>query len=202
MLGCNGVDELLTPNSTDTQFVVLHNPSALTQYVVVTVGFTTGAAPDAATVPPQDTVYHTQFADVPKLPPVILRVEDASLQIYDGPAIALVGITDKLLTTTVTEAQYVVLHVPSALTKYVVVTLGVAVKEVSVPINPAPQDVEYQFQIPFVPSEPPVNDKVVELPWHRVVDDELALIGASDNVLTVSVVLTQVVVLQAPSART
>jgi hypothetical protein len=48
----------------------------------VVVGVTIRVAPDPSTVPPHEPVYHNQFADVPKLPPVNDRVEDDPMQIF------------------------------------------------------------------------------------------------------------------------
>jgi hypothetical protein len=60
----------------------------------------------------------------------------------------------------VTDLQAVVLHVPSARTKYVVVALGVALIEAPVPIEVPPQALVNHFQTAFVPRFPPCTVKV------------------------------------------
>ena len=75
-------EESFTIISILKQFVVLHIPSALTQYIVVLAGLTVDEVPELINVPPQETVYQYQLAAVPRLPPVILKLEEEPLQIY------------------------------------------------------------------------------------------------------------------------
>jgi hypothetical protein len=118
------VDEVVTKTVVLAQVVVRQGPSALTQYVVVPPGLTTGDEPEVKYVPVQETVYHFQVApSVPKLPPIIPRVEDEPEQIGDVEE-ADVGAIDEVVTTTVVLAQVVVRQGPSALTQYVVVPPG------------------------------------------------------------------------------
>ena len=65
-------------------------------------------------VPPQDPVYQTQFALVPKLPEVTVKVDAAPEQIFVGFDVAVVGATDGVLRVTVTFAHVVVLQSPTA----------------------------------------------------------------------------------------
>ena len=68
-------------------------------------------------VPPQLTVYHFHNApSVPRLPPVVPKVEEEPEQIGEVE-VAVVGAVEVVLTTTVTLAQVVVPQVPSALTQ-------------------------------------------------------------------------------------
>ena len=71
-----------------------------------------------------------------------------------------------------------------------------------VPTKVPPQLPEYHCQVALVPSTPPVMLNVVELPTHIGLGAADALAAAVDNVFTVTVTDTHVVVLQVPSART
>jgi hypothetical protein len=71
--------------------VVLQEPSALTKYVVLTVGDTVMLAPVPANVPPHDDVYHFQLAPVPRLPPLTERVVFLPRQIVLVPVIEVEG---------------------------------------------------------------------------------------------------------------
>ena len=73
--------------------------------------------------------------------------------------------------------------------------------EVPIPTSVPPQLPEYQRQTPPVPSEPPLNVKVVEPPA-QIVLVPVMLVGAVESVLTVTAWDAQVVVLQVPSALT
>lgn len=74
--------------------------------------------------------------------------------------------------------------------------------ELPVSTNVLPQLPEYHFHEAPVPKVPPDTLNVVELPGHEVPGFADALIGSVDNVPTVTVTLTQAVVLQSPSALT
>ena len=84
--------------------------------MVVTIGFTVIVVdvPLPTCVPPQEPVYQTQFALVPKLPLVTVNVEVAPEQIFVGFDVAVVGATDGVLRVTVTLAHVVVLQSPTA----------------------------------------------------------------------------------------
>ena len=75
------------------------------------------AVPFPADVPPHETEYQFQTAPVPKVPPVLVIVEDEPLQIVDGVALIDVAAIEFVFKLTVTLLHVVVLHVPSALTK-------------------------------------------------------------------------------------
>ena len=65
-----------------------------------------------------------------------------------------------------------------------------------------PQEPVNQFQLAPVPREPPVTDKVVEAPLHKIAGEAEAEVGAVDNELTVTATLTHEVELQVPTALT
>ena len=74
--------------------------------------------------------------------------------------------------------------------------------EPPLPSGAPPQLTEYHTHVAPVPNDPPATFSVVELPSHigSVLADTLT--GAVDRLFTVTVTLTQAVVLQVPSART
>ena len=118
------VEDELTTTVVLTQEVVPQTPSALSQYVVVLAGLTTGAAPEVKLVPAQEPIYHSHVApSEPKLPPFIPKVEGEPEQIGDIEEAEL-GIVEEVLTTTVVLTQVVVPQLPSALSQYVVVLAG------------------------------------------------------------------------------
>ena len=71
--------------------------------------------PDPTNTPPQLPEYHCHEAPVPNEPPDKLNVVEPE-QIGFGLAEALAGAVDDEFTVMVTEAQVVVLQVPTALT--------------------------------------------------------------------------------------
>ena len=84
--------------------------------MVVTIGFTVMVVdvPLLISVPPQEPVYQTQLALVPKLPLVTVNVDKAPEQISVGFDVAVVGATDGVLWVTVTFVHVVVLQSPTA----------------------------------------------------------------------------------------
>ena len=89
---------------------------------------------------------------------------------------------------------------PSALTKYSVVTVGLTVIVGPLLTKVPPQAPLYQFQIPAVPKEPPVIPRVVEA-LSQIVDKlAVAVMAGVDSVFTITVILKHVVVLHVPSA--
>ena len=84
--------------------------------MVVTIGFTVMVVdvPLPTCVPPQEPVYQTQLALVPKLPLVTVKVEVAPEQIAVGFDVAVVGATDGVFRVTVVFTQLVVLQSPAA----------------------------------------------------------------------------------------
>jgi hypothetical protein len=81
------------------------------------VGLTDKELPLPTAVPPQDPLYHWKLAPVPREPPVTDKVVLLPEQIVVAVAAALAGAVDNVLTVMVTEAQAVLLQVPSARTK-------------------------------------------------------------------------------------
>ena len=92
----------------------------------------------------------------------------------------------EVLTTTVIEAQTVLLHVPSALAKYVVVAVGETVIEV-MPLNAGsavpPHDPLYHFHIPCAPRVPPLIVRVMLSPVQMLSKglSEVIRVAATDS---------------------
>ena len=139
-----------------------------------------------ADVPPQLPVYHFQLADVPRLPPLTLSVRLPPRQNVEEPEelIEIAG-TDVSFTVIVMLLQMLLLQVPSARTKYVVVTTGLTVKVLPVPAETPPQLPLYHLQVAEVPNTPPFIDKVVLLPLHIVDEVAVAEVAGTDVSLTV-----------------
>jgi hypothetical protein len=168
--------------------------------VVEDPGETEIDAPDPAEEPPQLPVYHCHEAPVPSDPPTTVSVVEPP-QVGFVVALIEVGAVEFVLTVTVNDAQVVVLQVPEALTKYVVVDEGETEIDDPDPAEVPPQlPVNHSHEAP-VPSDPPTTESVVDPPQVGFV---VALIdvGAVELVLTVTVKEAQVVVLQVPDALT
>ena len=105
--------------------------------------------------PPQVPENQFHFAFVPRLPPFKFIVIEPPGQMTPGVKLTESGITDNVSTNTEILIHAVVLQVPSALTKYVVVTVGDTEIVVSLPIMLLPQAEEYQCQLPPFPKAPP-----------------------------------------------
>ena len=82
------------------------------------------------------------------------------------------------------------------------VTVGETEIDVPVPSRVPPQEPEYQFQVPPVPRDPPVKLSVVGWPSQLGFTLAEALVAATERLFTVTVTLTQPVVLHTPSALT
>jgi hypothetical protein len=124
------------------------------------------------------------------------------IRLVNGEAeIAIVGC---VFTVTVTLTQAVVLQLPSALTKKVVVALTATLLSVApVPTKVPPQLPLYQFHEAPVPKEPPVILRLTEVVAPHVdVILELADVAATDNVLTVKVAADDVAAPQLPVTTT
>ena len=121
----------------------------------------------------------------------MLSVPDETVLVHDTPSVTLV------LT------QAVVLQLPSARTKYVVVVAAGETEMLAPePTNVPPHEPLYHWYEAAVPRLPPDSDSVDEPPLRTMVGDADALVGAVDCVESVTGVLTQPVVLAVPSART
>lgn len=81
------------------QFVVLQIPSALTKYVVVTLGVNAGEVPEPAYMPPHEPEYHVQEAPEPSIPPTTERYVEEYGQILLLPEIEVAGL-EYILTVT------------------------------------------------------------------------------------------------------
>jgi hypothetical protein len=109
---------------------------------------------------------------------------------------------EKVLTLMDLLAQLVVLHVPSARTKYVVVAEGVTLILIPLPTAVPPQELLYHFQSALLPRLPPFTLRVTLEPLQTESAEVVMEVGAAENVLTLMNLLAQAVLLQDPSART
>lgn len=129
--------------------------------MVVAVGLTESELPVVTKVPPQLPLYHFQLADVPNVPPEILRVLLWPSHIVAELALAKVAGTEVSLTVITMLLQTVLLQVPSARTKYVLVVVGFTAILLPVPTEVPPQLPVYHFQLAEVPKAPPFTLSVV-----------------------------------------
>ena len=84
--------------------------------MVVPAGETVMDVPDPADGPPQLPVYHCHVAPVPNEPPLTVNVVELPGHIGFTDAEMLDGAVEFVLTFTVSDAQVVVLQVPTAAT--------------------------------------------------------------------------------------
>lgn len=161
--------------------VLLHFPSARTKYVVLpaVVGETDILLPVPTGVPPHDPLYHFQDAACPRLPPFTVSVVELPRQIVPVPVIDVAG-TEVSCTTMLILAQEVLLQVPSALRKYVVVTAGATFTEFPLANNVVPQPAVYQLHTAPAPRAPPLGVRVVVLPKQMVSVSELFIAVAAE----------------------
>jgi hypothetical protein len=117
-------------------------------------------------------------------------------------ATTLLTAVEKVLTLMDLLAQLVVLHVPSARTKYVVVAEGVTLILLPLPTAVPPQELLYHFQSALLPRLPPFTLRVTLEPLQTESAEVVMEVGAAENVLTLMNLLAQAVLLQDPSART
>ena len=80
--------------------------------------------------------------------------------------------------------------------------VGLTLSVAPVPSNVPPHDPLYQVQLAPVPSVPPVIPNVELPPEHIVARLAVAVVAATELLLTVIVTLLQMVLLHVPSART
>ena len=90
-----------------------------------------------------------------------------------------------MFAVTVTLAQVVLLQVPSALTKYVVVELTVTFNVAPVPTRVPPQVPLYHLHVAPPPNEPPATLKVTAVGPHTDVAEAFAAVGATESELIV-----------------
>ena len=84
----------------------------------------------------------------------------------------------------------------------VIAGLTVIVVDVLLPTNVPPQEPVYHFQFELVPKLPLVTVKVDGKPEQISVGLAVAVVGATDGVLRVTVTFAHVVELQSPTAAT
>ena len=80
------------------------------------------------------------------------------------------------------------------------VDAGETERETPLPTGAPPHEPLYHCHEPPVPREPPVTVRVVASPVQIIEGEAEAEVGAIDKLFTVTVVVTQIVVLQVPSA--
>jgi hypothetical protein len=170
--------------------------------VLVDVGVTTRLSPVPSAVPPQELLYHFQLALLPRLPPPMRSLLLLPGQTESALATTLLTAVEKVLTLMDLLAQLVVLHVPSARTKYVVVAEGVTLILLPLPTAVPPQELLYHFQSALLPRLPPFTLRVTLEPLQTESAEVVMEVGAAENVLTLMNLLAQAVLLQDPSART
>ena len=93
-----------------------------------------------------------------------------------------------------------VFELPSALTKYVEVIVGVIDNTTPLPITDPPQLPLYQYQFAPAPSVPPTSPSIEEEPKQTFVGEEVAKLAAVETDAMVTETLTQAVVLHPFSA--
>jgi hypothetical protein len=169
---------------------------------VVAEGVTLMLLPLPTAVPPQELLYHFQSALLPRLPPFTLRVTLEPLQTESAEAVMEVGAVEKVFTLMDLLAQAVVLQVPSARTKYVVVAEGVTLMLLPLPTAVPPQELLYHFQSALLPRLPPLTLRVTLEPLQTESAEAVMDVGAVEKVLILMDLLAQAVLLQDPSART
>jgi hypothetical protein len=149
------------------------------------VGLTVTHDPVPTYVPPQLPEYHFQAAPVPNDPPcthsVVLCPGQTGFALGEMPEAA----TESVFSVTVVLAHAVVLQVPSARTKYVVLAVGHTLIDEPLPRYVPPQLPEYHFQDAPVPSEPPCTVSVEQLPGHTADGFGLMPVGATELVRAV-----------------
>lgn len=150
---------------------------------------------------PQFPVYHLQRANEPREPPLTVSVTKLLPQVESAVETIETGATLGVFTFMVLPTHAVVLQVPSALTKYCVVAVGVMNSVGPVPTNVPPQLPLYHFQLAFEPSVPVVICKVTWLLPQVESLFEIIEVAATEGIFTLMLLLTIPVTLQVPSAR-
>ena len=143
-------------------------------------------------------MYHCHIAPEPKVPSGILNVDDPPEQISVGFAEAEVGGMEEVFKLTVVFTQVVVLQSPSARIKYIVVIIGETVIEVPLPAEVPPHETVYHCHVAPVPKVPSGIVNVDEAPEQILPGFADAEVGGMEEVFKLTVVFTQVVVLQSP----
>ena len=137
---------------------------------------------------------------VPSVPPETVKVTLPPGHIVVAELEMFVGAEDKSLTEIVIFTQAVVLQLPSALTKYVVVVDGLTVMVDPDPTALPPQAVVYHSQEAFAPRFPPETLSKQMSPGQMLFKEGIIAVAAVDVSKVVIETLTQFVVLQVPSA--
>lgn len=133
-------------------------------------------------MPPHEPVYQYQLPPIPRAPALMLKVDELPRQIIDGEEDAEGGDELVVFTTILTLKQRVVLQVFSPLTQYVIVPTGVTIGLEPETIYVPPHEPLYQYQLPPIPSDPPVTEIFDEFPKHIVDGNELVPVGSIETV--------------------
>ncbi len=151
---------------------------------------------------PQLPEYHLQFAKLPREPPPTDSVTGTLPQIESAEAVTETGSILGVFTLMVFDAQDVVLQVPSALTKYCAVAVGVMERLVPVARRLPPQLLLYHFHTALEPKDPEVICIVTAL-FPQVESLFVIIFTAGvEGVLIFMVFVTIPVMLHVPSALT
>ena len=169
---------------------------------MVAEGVTIIEFPFPSKLPPHDPEYQYQSAFVPKLPPSIPKMLISPLQRVKRLAEIPDSETEVSFIVISVLWQEVVLHKPSARTKYEVASAGVTVIEVPAPSGIPPQEEEYHSQLARVPVLPPLILNTNEFPGQTAITDDTILLTGTEFKSTVIKISEHVVVLQYPSALT
>jgi enoyl reductase-like protein len=129
-------------------------------------------------------LYHTQLALSPSAPPTTDNVTLVFPQVESAVVVIPVGAVESLFTLMDLDTQLVTLQVPSARTKYKVVTEGETVIEAPVPAGIPPQDAMYHFHVALLPRLPPDTRNVVLPPEQTESTDAVIAVAATDSVFT------------------
>jgi hypothetical protein len=132
-------------------------------------------------VPPHEPMYQFQFAPVPRLPPDLDKVDGNPWQTGEFAEADKAG-DDKVLTVITTLKQSVVLQIPEARIKYVVVTVWeMTWFEPENRYEPL-QVPAYHNQFAPVPKIPPICESVDWEPEHITIGLEIAVAGGDEIV--------------------
>lgn len=169
---------------------------------MLAAGVTERLLPVPIEVPPHEPLYHLQTALLPREPPVIPSETLLPLHTVEELMVAAVGAVEELLTLMVLLTQTVLLQVPSARRKYVVVADGVTTMLVPEPTKVPPHEPEYHLQFALCPNVPPFADRVTLTPRHIESDEAETEVAGTEVSLTTMVLTAHKVVLVMPSALT
>ena len=109
-------------------------------------------------VPPHELEYQNQSAPVPVVPPEMSSEDEFPRQMIVWLPETIIAAVELSLTVIVTLEQLVVLHIPSALAKYVEVCEGLTTNDKPLPKAVPPHEPLNQNQLAEVPKIPPETE--------------------------------------------